>query len=56
MGARWEVGFSLLKDLLAPDRSWSSQRQGAISQLQSCSFGAIERRPGLAGPVWTHPL
>lgn len=24
MGARWELGFLLLKDLLALDRTWSS--------------------------------
>lgn len=39
MGAHWELGFSLLKDLPALDRSWSSQRWGAVSKLQSCSFG-----------------
>lgn len=40
MGAHWELGFLLLKNLVAPDRSWSSQRQDPISKLQSCSFGA----------------
>lgn len=26
MGAHWELGFLLLKDLLALDRTWSSRR------------------------------
>lgn len=37
MGAHWGFGFSLLKDLLAPDRSWSPSRQSPSSKIWSCS-------------------